>query len=70
MTGAKSSLFCFADIEAREREFSLIKAGEALPVEPVAERIQSSSASDILLPAGRPIARVRGERQKSRFSRR
>jgi DNA-binding winged helix-turn-helix (wHTH) protein/Tol biopolymer transport system component len=33
------SIFRFADIEVREREFSLIKAGEALPVEPKAFRV-------------------------------
>jgi DNA-binding winged helix-turn-helix (wHTH) protein len=35
----KASIFRFADIEVREREFSLIKAGEALPVEPKAFRV-------------------------------
>ena len=39
MTGSKSSIFRFADIEVREREFSLVKAGEALPVEPKAFRV-------------------------------
>ena len=28
----KPSIFRFADIEVREREFSLVKAGETLPV--------------------------------------
>ena len=37
--GNKSFVFRFADIEVREREFSLIKAGEALPVEPKAFRV-------------------------------
>ncbi len=32
-------VFKFGDIEVREREFSLIKAGEALPVEPKAFRV-------------------------------
>jgi TolB-like protein/DNA-binding winged helix-turn-helix (wHTH) protein/Tfp pilus assembly protein PilF len=35
----KTSIFRFADIEVREREFSLIKAGEVLPVEPKAFRV-------------------------------
>ncbi len=35
----KSFTFCFADIEVREREFSLVKAGEVLPVEPKAFRV-------------------------------
>ena len=35
----KSFVFRFADVEVREREFSLIKAGEALPVEPKAFRV-------------------------------
>ena len=36
---SKSFIFRFADIEVREREFSLIKAGEVLPVEPKAFRV-------------------------------
>ena len=39
MMGNKSFVFRFADIEVREREFSLIKAGEALPVELKAFRV-------------------------------
>ncbi len=39
MMGNKSSVFRFADIEVREREFSLTKAGEVLPVEPKAFRV-------------------------------
>src|SRR6478752_6728407 len=39
MMGNKSFVFCFADVEVREREFSLIKAGEVLPVEPKAFRV-------------------------------
>ncbi len=39
MMGNKSFVFRFADVEVREREFSLIKAGEALPVEPKAFRV-------------------------------
>jgi DNA-binding winged helix-turn-helix (wHTH) protein len=39
MMGNKSSVFRFADVEVREREFRLIKAGEALPVEPKAFRV-------------------------------
>ena len=35
----KASIFRFADIEVREREFSLTKAGEAVPVEPKAFRV-------------------------------
>jgi DNA-binding winged helix-turn-helix (wHTH) protein len=38
MMGNKSFVFHFADVEVREREFSLIKSGEALPVEPKAFR--------------------------------
>ena len=34
----KSFIFRFADVEVREREFSLAKAGEVLPVEPKAFR--------------------------------
>src|SRR5271169_4574200 len=39
MMGNKSFIFSFADVEVREREFSLTKAGEALPVEPKAFRV-------------------------------
>ena len=35
----RSQVFKFADVEVREREFSLVKAGEALPVEPKAFRV-------------------------------
>jgi len=35
----KSFIFRFADVEVREREFSLVKAGEVLPVEPKAFRV-------------------------------
>src|SRR5437016_5941798 len=35
----KSFVFSFADVEVREREFSLTKAGEVLPVEPKAFRV-------------------------------
>jgi len=35
----KASIFHFADIEVREREFSITKAGEVLPVEPKAFRV-------------------------------
>jgi len=35
----KSLVFRFADVEVREREFSLTKAGEVLPVEPKAFRV-------------------------------
>src|SRR5271170_4546073 len=36
--GNKSFVFRFADVEVREREFTLIKAGKALAVEPKAFR--------------------------------
>src|SRR5580700_8412304 len=36
--GNKSFVFRFADVEVREREFTLIKAGKALTVEPKAFR--------------------------------
>ncbi len=36
---AKSFVFKFGDIEVREREFSLVKAGAAVPVEPKAFRV-------------------------------
>jgi len=39
MTGSTFFIFRFADVEVREREFSLIKAGEVLPVEPKAFRV-------------------------------
>src|SRR6185369_4137768 len=39
MMANKSFVFRFADMEVREREFSLIKSGEALPVEPKAFRV-------------------------------
>jgi DNA-binding winged helix-turn-helix (wHTH) protein len=39
MMAAKSFVFRFADIEVREREFSLTRAGEVLPVEPKAFRV-------------------------------
>ena len=35
----KSFVFRFADIEVREREFTVVKAGEVLPVEPKAFRV-------------------------------
>jgi hypothetical protein len=34
MMGNKSFVFSFADVEVRKREFSLIKAGKVLAVEP------------------------------------
>ena len=34
MTENKSFVFRFEDVEVREREFTVIKAGEVLPVEP------------------------------------
>jgi eukaryotic-like serine/threonine-protein kinase len=39
MMGSKSFVFNFADVEVREREFALVKAGEVLPVEPKAFRV-------------------------------
>ena len=37
--GSKSFVFRFADVEVKEREFRVIKAGEVLPVEPKAFRV-------------------------------
>jgi len=40
MTAAgKSLVFRFEDVEVREREFTLTKAGEVVPVEPKAFRV-------------------------------
>jgi Tol biopolymer transport system component/DNA-binding winged helix-turn-helix (wHTH) protein len=39
MMANKSFIFIFDDIEVREREFSVVKAGEVLPVEPKAFRV-------------------------------
>ena len=39
MTEQKFFVFRFADVEVREREFSIVKAGEVLPVEPKAFRV-------------------------------
>ena len=39
MTENKSLVFKFADVEVREREFCLVKAGEVLPVEPKTFRV-------------------------------
>jgi DNA-binding winged helix-turn-helix (wHTH) protein/Tol biopolymer transport system component len=39
VTEHKYHVFNFADVEVREREFSVIKAGEVLPVEPKAFRV-------------------------------
>lgn len=39
MTGDKSVVFRFADVEVHEREFCLRKAGEVLPVEPKTFRV-------------------------------
>jgi hypothetical protein len=36
MMEQKFFVFRFADVEVREREFSIVKAGEVLPVEPKA----------------------------------
>ena len=35
----KCFVFTFADVEVREREFCIVKAGEVLPVEPKAFRV-------------------------------
>lgn len=37
--GSKTYIFRFADVEVREREFCLVKAGEVLPVEPKTFRV-------------------------------
>jgi len=39
MTEHKCFVFSFADVKVREREFSIVKAGEVLPVEPKAFRV-------------------------------
>jgi len=39
MMGNKSFVFSFSDVEVREREFSLLKAGKVLTVEPKAFRV-------------------------------
>ena len=39
MMASKSLIFRFADVEVREREFSLVRAGEVLAVEPKAFRV-------------------------------
>src|SRR5580704_4930706 len=39
MFGNRFSVFRFDNVEVREREFSLVKAGEVLPVEPKAFRV-------------------------------
>jgi eukaryotic-like serine/threonine-protein kinase len=39
MTEHKCFVFTFADVEVREREFSIVKGGELLPVEPKAFRV-------------------------------
>src|SRR6478609_11563730 len=39
MIGNKHNIFRFADVEVREREFSLLKAGKVLAVEPKAFRV-------------------------------
>ena len=39
MKGNKSFVFRFADVEVREREFSLITGGKVLAVEPKAFRV-------------------------------
>src|SRR6266851_4832014 len=39
MTEHKYFVFTFADVEVRERDFCIVKAGEVLPVEPKAFRV-------------------------------
>ena len=39
VTVNKSIVFKFGDVEVREREFRLVKAGEVLPVEPKTFRV-------------------------------
>src|SRR5438309_5721477 len=39
MMGNKSFVFRFADVEVREREFSLLRAGKVLAIEPKAFRV-------------------------------
>ena len=39
MIAAKSFIFRFENVEVREREFSIVKAGEVVPVEPKAFRV-------------------------------
>ena len=39
MVGTQECVFRFGDVEVREREFRLIKAGEVIPVEPKAFRV-------------------------------
>src|SRR5580692_4577513 len=39
MTEHRCVVFTFADVEVREREFCIVKAGELLPVEPKAFRV-------------------------------
>src|SRR5579863_9351034 len=39
MMAAKSFVFRFSDVEVREREFTVLKAGEIVPVEPKAFRV-------------------------------
>src|SRR3979490_1219602 len=39
MMGNKSLIFRFSDVEVREREFSLTKAGKVLAIEPKAFRV-------------------------------
>ena len=39
MLGTQEAVFRFGDVEVREREFRLIKAGEVIPVEPKAFRV-------------------------------
>ncbi len=39
MSDTQECVFRFGDVEVREREFRLIKAGEVIPVEPKAFRV-------------------------------
>src|ERR1700723_3458920 len=39
MTERKCLVFSFADVQVREREFSIVRTGEVLPIEPKAFRV-------------------------------
>ena len=45
MVGTQECVFRFGDVEVREREFRLIKAGEVIPVEPKASGFSTVSAA-------------------------
>jgi DNA-binding response OmpR family regulator len=61
----KSFVFCFADVEVREREFSLLKAGKVLAVEPKAFRVLLHllrSPQKLISKEAAPAARRRHQR--------